>query len=92
MIVFRLAEHNPLEEADILSSIEKGDRLREDTPENRRNAEGLSVHDSREQSLRQARSLIAGRMRNGPPLEALYIAEINLPDNDPRYSVRRTYP
>ena len=90
MRFYRLVEHNPPMDWDILSMAERGIPIRRDTLENRVNAQGLSVFDSWEHAAAQARRLITGRINNGPPLEYLAIATVDIPDADTRYGMRRT--
>lgn len=92
MILYRLCEHNPPTEADILSQFELNIPLRDNSPDGEKNHHGLSVHDSYRESERQAKSIIAARLRAGRPVANMFIAEIDLPDDDARYTVRRTYP
>ena len=92
MIFYRLVQHSPPIVEDILSDEEKGIPLRRDTLENRINRQGISVHDSYEHSRLQAERIIAARQRNGFPVHPLWIATIDIPDNDTRFRWRRTYP
>jgi hypothetical protein len=77
----RLVRSDPARFVDVLSKAALGEPLREDTPENRRLWQGISVYATEAQARRKGRA---------SPMLGRFIARIELPDDSPVLSERTT--
>jgi hypothetical protein len=80
-VFYRLVRSTPASFVDVLSKSALGEPLREDTPENRRLWQGISVYATEAQARRKGRA---------SPMLGRYIARIELPDDSPIVSERTT--
>jgi hypothetical protein len=80
-VFFRLVRFNPPRFVDMLSKEALGEPLRDDTPENRRLWQGVSVYATEAQARRKGRV---------SPMLGRYIARIELPDDSTVVSERTT--
>src|SRR4051812_2795209 len=80
-VFYRLVRSTPASFVDVLSKSALGEPLRDDTPENRRLWQGISVYATEAQARRKGRA---------SPMLGRYIARIELSDDSPILSERTT--